>query len=156
MQRLLIFYFDLLTELLQNIHSRYLGYPTHNYWYIPKPCNLFQCWVEPGSVRRFVRFFEVRQVRGSVFGAKIEVREVRGSVLRFGEPLRTFFSRKTLLNIDRILSKTMRGKILKFNFSRKSAPFFRNRSIRFFNLGAKKQPKNLHARRSQKPPFSEY
>ena len=35
----------------------------------------------------------------------------------------------------------MRGKILKFNFSRKSASFFRNCSIRFFNLVAKNSQK---------------
>ena len=42
-------------------------------------------------------------------------------------------------NKDRILSKSTRGKILKFNFSRKSAPFFRNCFIKYFNLVAKKK-----------------
>ena len=76
------------------------------------------------------------KVQGLVFGAKIEVREVRGSILRFGKLFEPFSPEK-LLNIDRILSKSMRGKILKFNFSRKSAPFFRNCSIKFSNLAAK-------------------
>ena len=37
----------------------------------------------------------------------------------------------------------MRGKILKFNFSRKSAPFFRNCSIKSFNLVAKKDNQKI-------------
>ena len=88
-------------------------------------------------------------VRGSVFEAKIEIREVRGSILRFGEP----FSLEKLPNIDKISSKSMRGKNLKFNFFRKSGPFFRNCSVRLLNLVAKKYSKNLNARRSQKPSF---